>query len=128
MPGSPPDDSAADPPSPSSGAVAATLLSVLAVPVTLFHGFFALLLNDPPVCYWPLTDAAQAQCEQARAEGYSVVPSILLGGVALLPPLAVAAVWVWRRVVAVRWIALAVFAASFPLAHLVMSTVAGGGR
>ncbi|MBB4932569.1 hypothetical protein F4561_003389 [Lipingzhangella halophila] len=121
MSGTPPEYSAPRRAPLSTGAVVAlVLLSVFAVLVFLYHGFTALLLTEPPECFMQLTPAAEAQCEQARAEGWSMVPSMLLGGLALLPLVAVSAAWVLRRRgVAVRWIALAVLVASLALGFLV---------
>ncbi|RNL84311.1 hypothetical protein [Halostreptopolyspora alba] len=99
--------------------VALTLLSVSAVLVFLHHGFFALMLTEPPECFMTLTPMGEARCDQARAQGWSMVPPTLLGGLALLPLVAVFAAWVWPRAAAMRWIAAAALVAS-PLLGLLV--------
>jgi hypothetical protein len=117
MSGMPPDDSPTK--RTSAGALAALIaLSSCAVLISLYLGFTALVLTEPPHCFMQMTETAQAQCEQALAEGWSMVPAILHGALALVPLIAVLVAWLRRRVVAVRWIALAVVVASVPLGFL----------
>lgn len=103
----------------SAGALAALVaLSSCAVLVSLYLGFSALVLTEPPECFMQVTETAQAQCDQALAEGWSMVPAVLHGALALVPLIAVMLAWVRRRMVAMRWIALVVIVACIPVGFL----------
>ncbi|CAM4309384.1 hypothetical protein [Nocardiopsis rhodophaea] len=81
-----------------------TLVAMLTLPWLVL---FALLAADPPECFMALTDAGQAQCEQALREGHDLTPAIIAGALAVLHFLVLVAVWVWRRRLWARWCLLA---------------------
>lgn len=95
-------------------------MTVLALPGMAWNRFAALLLTEPPECFMTLTDAGQALCERARAEGWSLVPSFVLAGLAVLPVPVVIAAWLLRRRALARWGSLALVIA-LPVLGTVLS-------
>jgi hypothetical protein len=120
MPG-PPLDEASSARTSAGALVALVALSSCAVLLSLYLGFSALLLTEPPECFMQLTETARAQCDRALAEGWSMVPAALHGALALVPLIAALMAWVRRRVVAMRWIALVVIVACIPVGFLLPS-------